>query len=102
MKREDQIMNAIIDLSQNLKKLEVRMDQKFAKVNLAIGELRVSYMKLDESFKEATNASNALLKNHEKRILKLENHDTGNFVSEPRAEYSKIKSKIKSKSKKKK
>ena|ERR1039458_5896541 len=118
---EDKLSNSIIELYNEIKK-------QGAKTNLALGELRLSYMKLDESvnsmrhdinamrtdwngkidslnsgfsgmrydFNKYAQSNNALLKNHEARLVRLEEKDgrgAANMVSEPRAVYKKAKKK---------
>ncbi|MBI4946348.1 MAG: hypothetical protein HY840_08105 [Bacteroidetes bacterium] len=84
--REDKLANAIITLHQAIKK-------QGAKINLAIGELRLSYMKLDDSFNRYAASNNALLKNHETRLVRLEEKDHGSAytVQEPEVKYKKRK-----------
>ncbi|TAL58341.1 MAG: hypothetical protein EPN85_11825 [Bacteroidetes bacterium] len=89
---EDKLTNAIIALHQEIKGLRTDMDSQLAKVNLAIGELRLSYMNMDATLKKYTQSNDNMLKAHEKRIVRLEDKTFGNsFVSEPMMEYKKRK-----------
>lgn len=100
---EDKLTNAIIALHEAIEKQGVKM-------NLALSELRTSYMKLDErvaklddsvnamrsdlngkidslssSLNNYAKSNNAILNNHETRISRLENRPS--IVSEPIAKY---------------
>lgn len=98
---ENKLSDAIITLHLDIKKLGETTEKQFAKVNLALGEMRLSYMKLDESFNkyakefsQYAQSNNALLKNHETRLVRLESREgRDNMVSEPRAVYKKTKKK---------
>lgn len=47
---EKMLTDAIINLGVSIENLRMDMNNQLAKVNLGINELRLSYMKLDESF----------------------------------------------------
>src|ERR1035437_9582741 len=110
---ENKLSDAIITLHLDIKKLGETTEKQFAKVNLALGEMRLSYIKLDErvgklddsinsmrqdlnnyakEFSQYAQSNNALLKNHEARIVRLESREgRDNMVSEPHAVYKKTK-----------
>ena len=89
-KEEDKLINAIIALPKEIKGLRQDMHKQLAKVNLGLNELRLSYMKLDESFKKYADSNNDLVNNHETRIIRLEEkNSSGSFVAEPKTEYKK-------------
>ena len=103
----------MIALHQEIKKLGEKTDKQFVKVNLSIGELRLSVMKLDErvgkldadlnekiddmrsDFNKYTVSNNALVNNHETRLQRLEEKPSGSsyIVSEPVAKYKRKKRK---------
>ena len=88
-KEEDKLENAIIALHKEMKGMRGDMKTHQAKTNLAIGELRVSYMKLDESFNRYAELNEARLTSHETRITRLEDKTRGSSysVSGPSAKY---------------
>lgn len=124
MKEENRLIDAIIDLGVGMKYLREEMkgmrkdmnhhqqetnqrleklEKQQQKTNLAIGELRLTNMKLDESFKKLDGsfnryaASNDLMMNqHQKRILRLEDAilpESGKtyMLKEPETKYDKKK-----------
>ena len=121
-KDDDKLVNAIISLHQEIKGLRKDMEKQQAKTNAGLGELRLSYMKLDERVKDARIDLNKLFngldrldyslnkldvsfnkyaeitigitKKHEKRLVRLEDNTFGgSFVAEPRTAYKKVKRK---------
>jgi len=143
MKENEKLINAIIDLSQEIKgmrsdmnmqlnglnnrvdKLNKRvenLEKQQIKTNLALGEMRLSYMrldgkvskldgkvsKLDESvnglrsdFNKYARRNDERANIHEKRIIRLEDNTFGkdaqriSMAKEPNAEYKKKKMKLK-------
>ncbi len=98
---EDKIVNAIIGLHEEIqivKRQGEKSEKQMAKINLAIGELRLSYIKLDEkvtkldqkvakldqkvtdlddSFNKYAKSNDAILKKHETRLARLEENASG-------------------------
>ena len=90
MKEETKKMltNAIISFIVSMENLCKEMKEQLAKVNAGSGELRTSYMKLDESFNKYAHRNDERADNHETRIVHLENKTSGSsFVSESAAKY---------------
>lgn len=101
-KDENKLMDVLIDLGVGMNELREEMKgmrKEQQKTNLAIGELRLSYMKLDESFNGLRSEFSGLrsefsglrsdlnkyatrnderVSRHEKRIIKLEESTYGN------------------------
>ena len=91
---EKMLTDAIINLGVSMENLRKEMKGQLAKVNAGIGELRTSYMKLDESFNKYAQRNDNRADNHEIRIGRLENKTSGStFVAEPRSAYKKSKKK---------
>ena len=92
---EDKLANAIITLHQEIKGMRSDMEKHQMKTNLVLGELRLSYMKLDESFNRYAKSNAEILNNHETRIEGLEEKTSGSpySVSESPAQYKKRKKK---------
>jgi len=99
---EKMLIDAIINLGVNMENLRKEMKEQLAKVNLTLGEMRLSYMQLDESFNAMRSDFNKYAQrndnrvdNHETRIIRLETKTSGsaNMASEPKAEYKKRKKK---------
>ena len=104
---ENKLVNAIISLSQGIKGMrkeftdEIKglrqdMEKHQAKTNLALGEMRLSYIKLDESFNSMRSDFNKYARrnddrtdNHETRIVRLEEKTSGSsyIASEPKVKY---------------
>ena len=96
---EDKLANAIIALHQEIKGLRSDMEKHQAQTNLALGEMRTSYMKLDERVSKLDDSINGMrsdfnkyaqrnddrANNHETRITHLESRPS--IVSEPKAIY---------------
>jgi len=136
MKENEKLINAIIDLSQEIKgmrsdmnmqlnglnnrvdKLNKRvenLEKQQIKTNLALGEMRLSYMRLDGKVSKLDESVNGLRSDfnkyarrnderaniHEKRIIRLEDNTFGkdaqriSMAKEPNAEYKKKKMKLK-------
>src|SRR5437016_6304574 len=88
---EDKIINAIIDLHQEIKGMgkEIKdlrsdMDKRFAKINLTLGEMRLSYMKLDASFNKYALRNDERANNHETRIKRLEDKTGSSYIARER------------------
>lgn len=92
---EDKLANAIIALHQEIRGLRHDVDKQLARVNLGLGELRLSYIKLDESFNKYAKLNTNIVKNHETRIVRLEGKSSGGsyIVREPTIEYKNKKKK---------
>jgi len=136
MKENEKLINAIIDLLQEIKgmrsdmnmqlnglnnrvdKLNKRvenLEKQQIKTNLALGEMRLSYMRLDGKVSKLDESVNGLRSDfnkyaqrnderaniHEKRIIRLEDNTFGkdaqriSMAKEPNAEYKKKKMKLK-------
>lgn len=120
MKEESKLIDAIINLGVGMNELRDEMKgmrKEQQKTNLAIGELRLSYMNLADEvagmradlkgkidglrsdFNKYATRNDEKVNGHEKRIVKLENSTNGNggkgmFVAkEPKAEYKTKRSK---------
>ncbi|MBI4947068.1 MAG: hypothetical protein HY840_11785 [Bacteroidetes bacterium] len=139
MKEDNKLLDVIIDLAQEMKgmrkdmntqlgdintqlgelngrvdKLEKqfeKMEKQQAKTNLELGEMRLSYMKIDKRLEETNielhglhsdfnkyaHANNLIISKHETRIIRLEDATFDNkdkrisMVKEPKAEYKKKK-----------
>lgn len=65
------------------------------KTNLTLGEMRLSYMRLDESFNKYAQRNDDRTENHGTRLVRLEERNFGTPMTakEPRAIYRKRKKK---------
>ena len=87
----DRLVNAIIDLHQEIKGLRGDMDKRLAKINLALGEMR-SYMKLDDSFNKYAMRNDERANNHETLITHHEDKTgTSDIAREPTVKYKRTK-----------
>ena len=134
MKEDNKLLDAIIDLGVGMKELRDEMkgmrkdmshyqqetnkrlenlEKQQIKTNIALGEMRLSYMRLDGKVSKLDKNVNGLRSDfnkyaprnderangHEKRIIRLENTTFGkdaqkiSMVKEPNAEYKKKKNK---------
>ena len=127
MKEDNKLLDAIIDLGVEMKGMRKDMshhqqetnkrlenlEKQQIKTNLALGEMRLSYMRLDGKVSKLDENVNGLRSDfnkyaprnderangHEKRIIRLENTTFGkdaqkiSMVKEPNAEYKKKKNK---------
>jgi len=134
MKEDNKLLDAIIDLGVGMKELRDEMkgmrkdmshyqqetnkrlenlEKQQIKTNIALGEMRLSYMRLDGKVSKLDENVNGLRSDfnkyaprnderangHEKRIIRLENTTFGkdaqkiSMVKEPNAEYKKKKNK---------
>lgn len=103
---ENKLIDAIISLSQEIKGLRKEFmeqgkntEKQLAKINLTLGEMRLSYMKLNESFNKYAESNNSRVDGHEKRIIHLEDETFGGggkqtyMAKEPKVGYVKRKKK---------
>ena len=107
---ENKLSDSIIALYKEIKGMRGDMEKQLSKVNLVIGELRLSYMKLDErvekldknmnaaiktldeSFNRYAESNEARLNGHENRIKHLEEKTSdSSYLQEPAAKYRKRK-----------
>jgi len=134
MKEDNKLLDAVIDLGVGMKELRDEMkgmrkdmshyqqetnkrlenlEKQQIKTNIALGEMRLSYMRLDGKVSKLDENVNGLRSDfnkyaprnderangHEKRIIRLENTTFGkdaqkiSMVKEPNAEYKKKKNK---------
>ena len=127
MKEDNKLLDAIIDLGVEMKGMRKDMshhqqetnkrlenlEKQQIKTNIALGEMRLSYMRLDGKVSKLDENVNGLRSDfnkyaprnderangHEKRIIRLENTTFGkdaqkiSMVKEPNAEYKKKKNK---------
>ena len=127
MKEDNKLLDAIIDLGVEMKGMRKDMshyqqetnkrlenlEKQQIKTNIALGEMRLSYMRLDGKVSKLDENVNGLrfdfnkyaprnderANGHEKRIIRLENTTFGkdaqkiSMVKEPNAEYKKKKNK---------
>jgi len=116
---ENKFSNSIISLYEEIKKQGENTGRELAKINLALGEMRLSYMKTNEKldnlssevqlsnkkldnlsadFNKYASSNDALVKGHEKRIVRLEGTTFGGssqayIAKEPVIPYKKRKKK---------
>jgi uncharacterized protein YhaN len=85
---EDKLANAIIALHQEIKGMRNEFTQEItglrkdmerhqAQTNRGLGEMRLSYMKLDESFNKYASSNDKIVRGHETRITRLEEKTPG-------------------------
>ncbi|TAL61596.1 MAG: hypothetical protein EPN85_04440 [Bacteroidetes bacterium] len=103
--KEDKLTDTLIDIGLTMNKLlnevkELRGDvqqiqKRQAQTNYALGEMRLSYMKLDKSFNKYAESNSSIVKHHEIRITHLEEKTPGGayIASEPAVQYKKKKRK---------
>ena len=99
MKDNDKLINTIIALAQDIKGMRQDMHKQLTKVNLLLAEHSRSIITLAEKFDGLSDDFNKYAQRnderankHETRIAHLEEKNFGSsYVSEPKAEYRKIK-----------
>ena len=88
-------MNKLLNEVKKLRGYVQQLQKQQAKTNYALGEMRLSYMTLDESFNKYAELNNRIVKNHETRIVHLEEKTPGSsyFAKDTEVKYGKRKGK---------